>query len=169
MRVQAFASIFLAALLVLETGTPAALAGGKNEPRWSSFDQGLADASRTGKKILVDVYTTWCGWCKKMDADTYSNANVSSYLQSHFVLVKLNAESLNQLTYRGEKYSEQDFARAFGVNGYPTILFLKPNGDPITKYPGYANAETFHDVASYIAEDYYLTKKYDEYLKEKKK
>jgi thioredoxin-related protein len=169
MRLQAFIPIFLVAVLIMETGTVAALGGDKNELRWSALDQGLIEANRTGKKILIDVYTTWCGWCKKMDTDTYSNARVSSYLQSHYVLVKLNAESSKQLTYKGEKYSEQDFARAFGVDGYPTILFLKSNGEPITKYSGYANAATFHDVVSYIAEDHYLTKKYDEYLKEKKK
>lgn len=165
MKVPTVFALSLAALILWNSMSPAALAGDKKELQWFSFEQGSAEAQRTGKKLLVDVYTTWCGWCKKMDANTYGSSSVASYLKDHYILVKLNAESDSPLTYKREKYSEKEFARAFGVNGYPTTLFLKSNGDPITKYPGYADASKFRDIVSYIAEDHYLTKKFDEYLK----
>ena len=160
--------ILLTVLYAWQWTTTAALAGDRTTLRWLSFDKGVMEAQQTGKKILVDVYTTWCGWCKKMDADTYNNGSVASYLQGHYVLVRINAESATQLKYRGQNYSEQDFARAFGVDGYPTTLFLKSNGDPITKFAGYADASQFRDIIAYIAEDHYLAKKFDEYMKGKK-
>jgi len=169
MRIFNRSVVLVVALIFWKGLAPPAIAGDRSGLQWLSFEQGAAEAKRTGKKILVDVYTNWCGWCKKMDADTYGNGAVASYLQAHFVLVKLNAESAAPLTYKGEKYSEQDFARALGVDGYPTTLFLKADGDPITKYPGYADASKFRDVASFIAEDHYLSKKFDEYVKGRRK
>ncbi|MEO8166786.1 MAG: DUF255 domain-containing protein [bacterium] len=133
------------------------------ESSWKSFNDGMAEAKRSNKKILVDVYTDWCGWCKKMDAQTYENAKVAKYLSDRYVLVKLNAESGKKLSYQGKQYTEQELAGAFGVTGYPTTLFLKPNGEAITVYPGFADAENFRLIISYIAEDHYLTKKFDEY------
>ncbi len=142
---------------------------GKEKLHWRTFDEGIAEAQKTGKKVLIDVYTTWCVWCKRMDANTYTDDQVASYLSKHYVLVKLNAESSAPLIYKGKPYSEQDLARAFGVSGYPTTVFLKSNGDPITGMPGYAEAEKFRDVIAYIGEDHYLTQKFDDYLAKKGK
>src|SRR5512141_2241869 len=144
--------IFITLAVVLLAATipfSACTAGGKSDLKWVTFDEGLAEAQKTGKKVLSDVYTDWCGWCKRMDADTYGNAALASYLRSKYVLVKLNAESGTQITYKGKRMSEQELAGAFGVTGYPTTLFLKSNGDAITGYPGYADAKNFQNVASF--------------------
>ena len=166
MNVSRRGAVILVVLLALgiSDGTQA-FAGGKEKLRWVKFDQGTTEAQRSGKKILIDVYTGWCVWCKKMDANTYSDDSVAAYLGRHYVLIKLDAESASGLTYRGEKYTEQDLARLFGVNGYPTTVFLKSNGDPITSLPGYADASQFGNVIRFIGEDIYLTKKFDEYIK----
>src|SRR3990172_10089448 len=60
---------------------------------WTMFDQGLARAKAGRKKVIVDVYTDWCTWCKKMDSDTYADKSVRTALTANFVGVKLNAES----------------------------------------------------------------------------
>jgi len=139
--------------------------GDKSSLKWMSFTEGLAQAKKTNKKVLVEVYTDWCGWCKKMDKETYANAGVAEYLSKYFVVVKLDAESSNKLMYNGEAYTEQELADAFGITGYPSIIFLKVNGDPITTYPGYADAVKFKKVISFIAEDHYLTKKFEDYIR----
>lgn len=140
----------------------------KGQPRWMSFNDGITEAKKTGKKVMIDVYTDWCGWCKKMDKETYTNAGVVDYLNRYFVLIKLDAESSSKLNYRGESYTERELAGAFGITGYPSIIFLKGNGDPITTYPGYADAAKFKTVASFIAEDHYLTKKFEDYARSQK-
>jgi len=140
-------------------------AGDKSALTWMSFNDGLANAKKINKKALVDVYTDWCAWCKKMDKETYADAGVVEYLNRYFVVIKLDAESSSKLTYKGETYTEQELAGAFGITGYPSIIFLKGNGDPITTYPGYADAAKFQKVISFIAEDHYLTKKFEDYVR----
>lgn len=121
--------------------------------RWYSFDEGIALAQQTNKKVLIDVYTDWCTWCKKMDKDVYTNPDVKAVLQSYFVAVKLNAESSRELTYKGRRLTEMTIARAMGVNGYPTTVFLYSNAEPLTKVAGYIESEDFVKLLRSVAEN----------------
>jgi len=152
------AAVVLAGAVVFRTTTAS-----ETSLKWRSFNDGIAEAKSSKKKVLIDVYTDWCVWCKRMDANTYSDAGVAEYLRKHYVLVKLDAESDKKLTYKNTVYTERELAAAFGVSGYPSTLFLKSDAEPITIYPGYADAKQFKKVLSFIAEDYYLTKKFEEY------
>lgn len=140
----------------------------ENTLPWKSFNEGFAEAKKQNKKMLIDVYTDWCSWCKKMDSQTYADKTVAKYLKERYVLVKLNAESAKKLFYKDKEYTEREFSAAFGISGYPATLFLKSDGEAITIYPGFADAKRFLDVASFIAEDHYLTKKFHEYVSNKK-
>ena len=134
---------------------------------WATFNAGLEKAKVSHKKVLVDVYTDWCGWCKKMDENVYSEQNVKAYLSKNFVLIKMNAEADGTLLYKGQKYSPSQLAAAFGVSGFPTTLFLREDSEPITVLPGYVEAPMFLNVLSFIAENQYEKKQFDDYLKEK--
>jgi thioredoxin-related protein len=151
----------LAAILL----APESYGGDKNKLKWMAFDEGMAEAQRTGKKVMIDVYTDWCGWCKRMDKDTYADNGVADYLNKKYVAIKLDAESGTALRYRGKSYTEQELAAAFGISGYPSIIFLGHDGEPITVYPGYADADKFKVVLAYIAEDHYKTTKFQDYVK----
>jgi len=140
----------------------------KSDLAWRSFDKGLAEAKKADKKVLVDVYTDWCGWCKKMDKVVYSDTQVTNYLLHQFVLVRLNAESQNQVHYKGKTYTEAELAMGFRVTGYPTTLFFKPDGEHITTLPGYLGADDFMNVATFIGDDHYKTMKWEEYLQKQK-
>lgn len=137
------------------------------DPQWKKFNPGLAEAKKTGKKVLVDVYTDWCTWCKKMDANTYSDATVKEYLKKNYILVKLNPENDSDVLYEGKKYSAAEFSQGMGVTGYPATLFLQSDGTPITLLPGYAEADMFIHVLRYINEERYLKQKFADYLAEK--
>ncbi|HTX17991.1 MAG TPA: thioredoxin fold domain-containing protein [Bacteroidota bacterium] len=162
---------FLGTLLVaaiLMTGT--LVAQPKRESvklEWESFNAGIEKAKAHHKKVLVDVYTDWCGWCKKMDAAVYSDLSVKEYLGKNFVVIKMNAEGHGTLHYKGQDFTPAQLAAAFGVNGYPTTLFLKEDSEPITVLPGYVEAPMFLNILTYVAEDQYQSKQFDEYLKEK--
>lgn len=157
--------LFLAAAAVVLAGGVVfrVTTASESSLKWRSFNDGIAEAKSSKKKVLIDVYTDWCVWCKRMDANTYSDAGVAEYLRKHYVLIKLNAESNRKVNYKDGEYTERELAAAFGINGYPSTLFLKSDAEPITIYPGYADAKQFKKVLSFIAEDYYLTKKFEEY------
>jgi thioredoxin-related protein len=88
-------------------------------PVWTDIRTGFHNAQVTHKFLIADVYTDWCGWCKKLDRDTFHNPAVEQILAESFVCAKVNAED------RGVGTS---LARKYQVRGYPTILFFTPDG-----------------------------------------
>jgi thioredoxin-related protein len=137
------------------------------DPQWKKFNEGIVEAKKSGKKILVDVYTDWCKWCKEMDKNTYADKNISAYLNKNFVIIKLNAEGNEIINYAGQSITPQDFAQRMGVDGYPATVFLKSDGQAITLLPGYSKPDQFIHVLSFISENHYLKKQFGDYLSEK--
>ncbi len=133
---------------------------------WKGYGDALTVAGEQKKKVIIDVYTDWCGWCKKMDKNVYANEKVRKYLDEHFVPVKLNAESKTAHDVKGKSMTETEIARAYGIRSYPTTVFLDSAGEPITVVPGYIDADKFVLVLRYINEEQYKTKKWDEFLSE---
>ena len=124
------------------------------EVEWRSWNAGIAEAAATGRPVLVDVYTEWCGWCKRMDRDVYSRADVREYLASHFVTIKLDAESSAPGKYEGRSLTSSGIAQRFRVSGYPTTVFLRANGEHLVNVPGYIPADRFKLMLTYIGEDH---------------
>jgi len=122
--------------------------------RWFSWNQGIAEASASKRPILIDVYTDWCGWCKRMDRDVYSRNDVRGYLNRYFVLIKLDAESADEADYGGRTLTSRALAQQLRVSGYPTTVFLRTNGEHIASVPGYIPADRFKLMLQYIGEDH---------------
>ena len=134
---------------------------------WSELDPGLKEAHARKRPMLVDVYTDWCGWCRRMERDTYAAGEVRDYLAKSFVTVKLNAEdSKKTARYQGEDVSYRKFADGFRITGYPTTLFLDQDGELITALPGYVGAPKFIYILRFIGDGHYKTKSWDAYAQE---
>ena len=93
-----------------------------------SFDEALARARSEKRILLVDVYTDWCGWCKKLDREVFADARVGE-ASKDLVAVRINAEK------GGEKVAER-----YDVQGYPTILFVDGSGKVLKRIEGYVDA-----------------------------
>jgi thioredoxin-related protein len=146
--------LLLIALPLHPPAARAAEAGGSAPLGWLNWNQGISEASITKRPILVDVYTDWCGWCKRMDRDVYSRDDVRAYLNQHFILVRLNAESADEASFGGRTLTSRALAQQLRVSGYPTTIFLKANGDHIANVPGYVPADRFKLMLQYIGEDH---------------
>jgi len=133
--------------------------------KWKRLTAGMAEAKKANRKVLLDVYTDWCKWCKKLDEEVYAEPKVASYLGKNYVTIKLNAESTDTVTFQGKQSTEAELAQAFGVTGYPTIIFIDPQGEPIDKLGGFVNAEQFLPIIRFIGDDTYKTTSWDEYQK----
>lgn len=94
------------------------------------FEKAKEIAKSENKPMMIDFYTDWCGWCKKLDSDTYSNKEVAE-LAKEFICVKINAEQ------------QQKLAKEFGVSGFPYIVFLTAQGSQLSNVPGYLPPERF--------------------------
>jgi thioredoxin-related protein len=138
----------LIALFLVVAPAPAAAAG----VAWRGWDRGLEEAKTSNRPVLVDVYTQWCGWCRRMDAEVYARAEIRDYLKQNFVVVKLDAEASDPARYEGRAFTSRSLAARFGVSGYPTTVFLRPAGEHLVNVPGYVDADRFLLVLRYIAE-----------------
>jgi thioredoxin-related protein len=144
----------------VESATP-------KEITWLPFDSGLAKAKAENKAIVADFYTTWCGWCKKMDATTFRDSGVVALFNQNFIGVRVNGDNAgNFLTYEGERMSERQLTQTLGVRGYPTYWFLDSEGKKIGPAPGYQPATSFILLLKYVGENHYKTMSYDNFVKQ---
>tara|TARA_B100000780_G_scaffold9558_1_gene6740 strand:- start:481 stop:1062 length:582 start_codon:yes stop_codon:yes gene_type:complete len=131
------------------------------EINWMTLDEALVAQKNEPKKILMDVYTVWCGPCKLMDKKTFTNPDLVTYVNQHYYAVKFNAEGNDNINFFGNYFqnpnydenrksrrnSTHQFAQFLGVKGYPTTVFLSEKGDLITPVVGYLNT---HQMELYL-------------------
>src|SRR5687767_5013590 len=92
--------ICLSLLLMSFTGKPPK----KNKINWLTLEEAAAKTQQEPRKIFIDVYTDWCGWCRKMDQSTFSDPGIADYVNKNFYAVKLDAESKKPITINGKTY-----------------------------------------------------------------
>ena len=137
---------------------------------WMSMDSALAAQEEEPKKIMVDVYTTWCKPCEIMDKKTFQNQKLANYVNRNFYAVKFNAEGTEEVTYQGFTYTNPNFvegrskdqrnnqhffAHAMKVNAYPTVVFFDEESDLISPVKGYKTPEQLEVYLKMIATDDY--------------
>lgn len=140
---------------------------------WIEIDRAFEVNEKTPRKIFIDVYTDWCGWCKKMDENTFTNPVIASYLTQKFHAVKFNAEGSKDITYKGKVYKNKgqgqrnphEFAIAIlqGRLSYPSIVFMDENNNLITYIAGYLAPEQLEPIMAYIESDAYKTQKWEDF------
>jgi thioredoxin-related protein len=161
----------LAAVLVFgQTATVVASESKQKEMgsdiHWRGFDDGLREAAKGNKYLFVDIYTDWCTYCKKMDRTTYREKQVVQKLGKDFISVKFNAESEQAVTWNGNRLTHAALAEKWGVEGFPTLLFLNSKGEIIGNFAAFAEADLMLKLLGYISSgsrEKGLT--FDEYLK----
>ncbi len=135
---------------------------------WISYEEALKKGKLENKNVFIDFYTDWCGWCKRLDKDVYSDSAVKAVLGRYYVSSKVNAESGRRFKLEdGTEQTEASLARdIFQVRGYPALWFLTSEGEKISYIPGYVPKDKFVTILNFIRTKAYQTKTFEEFEKE---
>lgn len=133
-----------------------AFAQQSKEINWISFDQLDSLYKENPKPILVDLYTTWCGWCKKMDNDTYRNKKLVEYVNQNFYAIKFDAEYRKKIQYNGRTFSYEPRSRVNGLAlaltnalSFPTTILIYKLGETPAPISGYLSAKQLEGPLKY--------------------
>jgi uncharacterized protein YyaL (SSP411 family) len=144
--------------------------------KWYTWDEAVALQKTAPKKMMIDMYTDWCGWCKRMDATTFSDPTIVAYLQENFYPVKFDAEQkgtiqFNQYTFKylapeggqGRGVHELAYSLLEGKLGYPSIVYLTPNFERILISPGYKDTTGMMLELKFVQEEVFKSKSFEDY------
>ncbi len=144
--------------------------------KWMTFEEAIEKSKTEKRKIFVDVYTDWCGWCKVMDKNTFNDPEVAEILNSKFYPVKFDAEQRGEIVFDNHTFKfvpsgnrgYHELAAALLNNklSYPTVVFLNEDFAMIQPLPGYRKADEFHKIAQFIGEDHYKNTPWKEWEKQ---
>lgn len=161
--------VFLAAIML--SNNIYAVGNEKGGINWMTWDEVQVAMKKEPRKVWVDVYTDWCGWCKVMDKKTFSNPELIEYMNKNFYAVKFNAEANQDIMFLGSKYAMEGKTNSLAVklmNGqmsYPTLVIMEENFTNPQPIPGYMPVDRMETIMKYLGEGTYKTQKFDEYSK----
>ncbi len=137
-----------------------AVSGGDAAITWHPFNEGVKLAAEKRKHIVMDFYADWCGWCRKMEAEVFSDPEVAKNLRDNYICIRIHTDRDpgETIKYKNHLLTKQEFSMMLGVQGLPTVVFMDRDGALITKIPGYINRETFLPLLRYIREECYQKK-----------
>ena len=141
-----------------------------NKIHWMTVEEAVAATQKEPRKIMIDVYTQWCGPCKMMAAQTFTHPDVVKYMNEKYYCVKFDAESGDSVRFDGKTFknpnykpgttgrnSVHDLTMYWGVSAYPTLLFFDETAKAIAPITGFQSVENFELFAKVFAENAYKT------------
>ena len=130
-----------------------AVQGGKIN--WRDYETGMRQGKNQNKKIFLHFFADWCGYCKKMKAEVFSQTSIADYLNQNFIAISVNSD-------RKPKIAEK-----YGVAGLPTTWFLTAKGEKISRIPGYIPEKALLNILRYFHTDAYKNQPFNDFLDER--
>lgn len=173
MKIFRFLLLISVAFLFVSGGVPV------NEIKWMSMEEAMIATKTKPKKIFIDVYTEWCGWCKKMDQTTFTVEAIREELNKNFYCVKFDAEQKTPITFNNHKFvnpspaverSKHEFAAALlqGQMSFPSYVFMDEKGAGIFIIKGYQTSDVLIKYLHYVSSNSHKTMSPEQYLEKNK-
>ncbi len=156
--------LFICAILCCFLVVPS-IAQNTSDVNWVSWDEAIALNKHKPKKVFVDLYTHWCGWCKRMDATTFKDPSIVKYLNDNFYPVKFNAEQKEDVEFNGTTFKfiaqgrrgvhQLAYALLDGRLRYPAFVLLDESFARIMVSPGYKKPNQLIKELTFAKEERY--------------
>jgi len=145
--------IFFCSLLLMPVScTSSESVNTSSEIRWYSYDEGMSLGKDKKKKVFLNFYADWCGFCKVMEKNTFKDNSVISYLNENFISIRVNSDR------------DKKTASAYNVSSLPVTWFLEDNGERLTSLPGYITPDKLILILKFIHTESYKKMKYSEFI-----
>lgn len=141
---------------------------------WMTWDEAMEAQKITPRKIFIDIYTDWCGYCKKMDNTTFKNTDIRRALSDDFYAIKFDAERKDVVEYNGKEYKFVDTGKRSahqlthtlidGRMSYPSFVYLNENNERIMSSPGYKKPAQLLQQLSFIETETYKEMSWENYV-----
>lgn len=141
---------------------------------WHTWEEAIAKSKENPKKIFIDIYTDWCGWCKVMDKKTFTDKKVIEYMNENFYAVKFDAEQKEVIEFDGHEFAyinsgrrgvhELAYSLLDGRLGYPSVVYLDEDNKRISVSPGYKEAKGMINELQFVAEEHYKTTSFEKFV-----
>ncbi len=162
----------LLALVTFQSKSQSTAETVKSPVKWYTIQEAEKLNQKSPRPIFVDTYTDWCGWCKKMDRETFTNPVIANILNTKFYPVKFNAESKESVTFMGHTFvndgksgnaNQLAVALLGGQLSYPTVVFIVPGKDKpmVQPVPGFREPKDMEVLLSFFGDKAYTTQTWD--------
>lgn len=145
--------------------------------KWYTWEEAVEANKKKKKKFFVDIYTDWCGWCKRMDKATFEDPAVAAILNRDFYPIKLDAEQKADIIFNGHTFKwvnagrkgihELAYSLLDGKMSYPSLVFLDENVDRIMISKGFKSKADFLPELDYIKDGHYSKVSLDKFKQTK--
>lgn len=146
------------------------------EVKWYTIQEAEKLSKAEPRPLIIDAFTDWCGWCKKLDQDTFSNPVIAEILNTKFYPVKFDAEGKDEITFQGMKFiNDGKYGKTHQLTlallrgqqpAYPNLVFFNDKIQLLTNFPGYQPPKDLEVLLSFIAEKAYDKQTFQDYQKD---
>ena len=147
----------------------------QNSINWISWDKMIQqrDSDSIKKKVFIDLYTSWCGWCKRMDGTTFSDPVIVNYIKNNYYTVKFDGETKDTIVFNNHSFYNSDpsytkpnpnsrgkahwFAHSIldGKLSYPSYVLLDENLTRLMVYQGYKKVDEMLGILLFFGNNQY--------------
>lgn len=148
--------------IVLLTGILAAMLSDElwaqveySEISWISLEEALNTTKKDTKKIMLFMEADWCSLCKKMKKEVFTDSEVWTLVNNNFYSVRIDIESEEKVTFKGEEWTKKELSQEFGLYATPTFIFIDTDQSIIGNKAGYMKKQEFKDLLNFVANEEY--------------